>query len=689
VTSAPSIGASALKMFVARTLASVLAVLTGIVVAKVLGPDGKGVYSGVQVLLAVPIAVTGGAGAAITYLMTKERRAIGELLGPLSLVFAALLAACWFCVVVWSLFAGWTLAGIALVAVLPASIVLSWQQSFYVAVGELHRLNYQTIALGAATLVAVAGALLLGHFGTPGALGAWIACNYLLAAVVTIDILRRGGGAVRGVFRANLADLVHFGTHSAVNSSLGVLNYRVDSLVLAAMLGFASFGVYSIAVNVGELAFTLTRPIAAAVSRHLGILDRAEAAALTARTIRMTTALMFPIAVVAFVAGPWLVELVYGPKFAAAALPLRLLLPGIVAFATAGTFASFFMFQVGKPSIVTTVNVIMVVVQLLACIALVPRMGLAGAAVASSFTYLIGAAVNTAWFCRLTGHPASDLWIPNAGDLRTLRRPRAPEVRSRKRILLTGAAGSVAALIRKSLAERYDVRSTDMRPVKATYAGETFVRADLRKLSHLRRAMRGVDAVVHLGGLSKEGAFSEIAARNLAGTYNVFEAARLEGVSRVVFASTGHVTGFYPQAQTIDESVPPRPDTLYAASKLFGEALASLYADKHGVESLCIRIGHVSSVPEYPVDESIWLSPDDLLQLVEIGLNERDLGSKVVYGVSDNVRRWWSLERAAALGYEPRGRCDGYRGAVPRREGVAARVQGESFAARGYGRAAI
>lgn len=697
MTAAGSLGASAVRMFAARVLASAFAVITGILVAKFLGPSGKGIYSGVQLFAALPIAVTGGAGAALTYLLTKERRTIGDLLAPLGAVFAILLGVAWACVAVWSAFTGWTPVSIALAAVLPASIVLSWQQSLYVGTGELRRFNLQTIALSALTLLAVGGAVAFARAGTAGALAAWIACNYVIAAYVTADAIRRRGTVRAGSFRQNLRDFVRFGSQSAVNASLGVLNYRVDSLLLAGMLGFASFGVYSIAVNVGELAFTFTRPIAASVSRHLGLLERAEAAELTARTVRTTTALMLPIALAAFVAGPLIVTLVYGANFAPASLPLRLLLPGIVAFATAGTFASFFLFQVGRPSIVTVINVVMIVVQALACIAFVPRFGLAGAALSSTLTYLLGAAANTVWFCRLTGVSAFDVWVPRMADLRVLgrtfaslrpRRSAAGAIPStRKRVLLTGASGAVATLVRAQLAERYDLISIDRRPLKGLYPGERFVRADLRNARKLRRAMRGVDAVVHLGGVSQERGFTEIARGNLEGAYALYEAARLERVARVVFASTGHVTGFYPRTQTIDERERPRPDTLYAASKLFGEALASLYADKHGIGSMCIRIGHVSAAPEFPVDESIWLAPRDLVQLIDIALAAPALHCEVVYGVSDNVRRWWSLEKAASLGYKPHGRCDGFVGTARRRDGIAARVQGEGFAAIGYGRA--
>lgn len=690
-----SMAAMALHTFGARSLAAVISVVTGIIVAKTLGPGGKGVYSSVQVFLAVPIAITAGAGTAITYLMTKKQRAISELVAPLSIVFALLLCASLAGIVAWSTVHGWTLPAIAMAAVLPAAIVLSWQPSIYIGSGRIERLNFQTIGLSALTLVSVGGALLIAHLGVLAAVAAWVACNYFFAAIVVADALREGDWRTATDLRAHLKHMASFGGQSSLNLSLGTLNYRIDSLILAALLGLVSFGIYSIAVNLGELLFSITRPIAAAVSRNIGILDAERAAALTARTIRISSAIVLAISVVIFVFGPWLIDLIYGSRFGPAATPLRLLLPGIVAFATAGTFASFFLFQVGRPSIVTIINVVMIVTQAVACILLVPRFGLAGAAFSSTVTYVLGAAVNTVWFCRITSYKASAVWLPTRADVqailalipRTLRRKapkREPVPRSvRKRILLTGAAGRVATLIRAELASHYDVRLTDVRPIRSEYAGEEFVLADLRELEQSRSLMRGVDTVVHFAGFSKEGPLETLVPANITGTYNVFEAARLEGVRRIIFASTGHVTGFYSREDRVDEMMPPRPDSLYATTKLFGENLARLYADKYGGEILCIRIGHVCAQPAIPIDQSIWLSPEDLVQLIQIGIDAPRLHCEIVYGVSDNVDRWWSLERAEALGYRPRRGCPRFQGPQTHRHTAPLEFQGEAFAAGG------
>lgn len=228
-----------------------------------------------------------------------------------------------------------------------------------------------------------------------------------------------------------------------------------------------------------------------------------------------------------------------------------------------------------------------------------------------------------------------------------------------KKILLTGAGGGVGRMIRPLLAARYAVRVSDRVPV-AHDAAEEHMPADLGDLDALRRAVRGVDGIVHLGGFSLESDFETILAANIVGAHNLFEAARLEGVRRVVFASTNHVMGFYPRSETVPVDKTVRPDSRYGLSKAFGEALASLYADKYGAECLVVRIGHIAARPQNPRDLAIWLSPRDFVQLIAIGIDRPGLRYEIVYGMSDNRRAWWDPSNAFRLGYEPEDRSEDY-----------------------------
>ncbi|WP_405769628.1 NAD(P)-dependent oxidoreductase [Streptomyces sp. NBC_00080] len=234
-------------------------------------------------------------------------------------------------------------------------------------------------------------------------------------------------------------------------------------------------------------------------------------------------------------------------------------------------------------------------------------------------------------------------------------------------VLLTGAAGGLGTLMRDLLpAYGYELRLLDLRPIEGE--PETIV-ADLADKDAVREAVRGVDAIVHLAGISLEAPFEKILGANIAGTYNLYEAAREEGVQRVVFASSNHAVGFTPrprdgaspdEGELIPVDTPHRPDTFYGLSKSFGEDLAQLYWDKHGLESVSVRIGSCFAEPTSVRMLSLWMSPADGARLFHAALTAENVGHTVVYGSSANTRLWWDLGTARALGYEPQDDSEPY-----------------------------
>jgi uronate dehydrogenase len=188
--------------------------------------------------------------------------------------------------------------------------------------------------------------------------------------------------------------------------------------------------------------------------------------------------------------------------------------------------------------------------------------------------------------------------------------------------------------------------------------------ADLADASAVMAMMQDVDAVVHLGGVSTEAAFEPILQGNILGVFNLYEAARKQGVKRIVFASSNHVTGFYKQSETINASHPPRPDSLYGVSKAFGEDLSRFYFDRYGIETACVRIG--SSFPE-PKDRRMlatWLSFDDLHRLITACLNTPVLGHSIIFGMSNNAVTWWDNSQANHIGYKAQDSSDVFKDAV-------------------------
>jgi uronate dehydrogenase len=230
------------------------------------------------------------------------------------------------------------------------------------------------------------------------------------------------------------------------------------------------------------------------------------------------------------------------------------------------------------------------------------------------------------------------------------------------KILLTGAAGVIGARLRTLLPAHYaDLVISDLKTPADLKQGENFKAADLADMRQVQAICEGVDGIIHLGGYSVEGPWDQILQSNIVGCYNLFEAARLAGVKRVVFASSNHAVGFYPRHQRIGPNVTARPDSRYGVSKVFGEALGALYADKHGLGVTCLRIGNFGDMPLDKRRLSIWLKPDDLVQLIRIGLDHPDIKFEVLYGASLNERAWWDNSRAYALGYRPTGRAEDFQ----------------------------
>lgn len=250
-----------------------------------------------------------------------------------------------------------------------------------------------------------------------------------------------------------------------------------------------------------------------------------------------------------------------------------------------------------------------------------------------------------------------------------------------RRVLVTGADGVIGGVVRRHLAERYELSYLTRRP-----AGYSSHVGDISDLPSIRPAFEGTDAVVHLAAASSvDDPWDRVLADNIVGTYNVFEAARRANVKRVVFASSNHTVGMYevegaPEIYDLDDrrvydaSVPVRADSPYGVSKIFGEALGRLYVDRHGMDVICLRIGAVrdnddptqvaAGRPFEPLPiltakqsrgrlRAVWLSQRDCAQLIQRALDS-NVHWAVVYGISNNPRQLWDLSGARELlGYEP------------------------------------
>jgi uronate dehydrogenase len=261
-----------------------------------------------------------------------------------------------------------------------------------------------------------------------------------------------------------------------------------------------------------------------------------------------------------------------------------------------------------------------------------------------------------------------------------------------KKIALSGAGGQLGSVVRAALIARgIPLRSAaGSRALVPLVEGEDVMHGDLRDPAVVDRLLAGVDVLIHFAGTSVERPLPEIIDNNLRALVEVYEGARRQGVKRVVFASSNHAIGMYPVTDHLDLDCALRPDGFYGLSKVWGEALARMYWDKHGIESICVRIGSCLERPTEQRHLSTWFGHRDLLHFLDRCVEAEDVGFITVWGVSANKRSWWDNSGAARLGYQPTQDAEAYAEEILPRpnplDALGQRYQGGSFVGIDYSR---
>ena len=263
------------------------------------------------------------------------------------------------------------------------------------------------------------------------------------------------------------------------------------------------------------------------------------------------------------------------------------------------------------------------------------------------------------------------------------------------KIALTGAAGGLGGVLRKEWLRRgIALRSSARKALEPLVPGEDLCIADLRDPVAVDRLLAGVDVLIHMGGTSVERPLDEIIENNLRGLVTVYEGARRQRVRRIVFASSNHAIGMYssnePARLQLDCAL--RPDGFYGLSKLWGEGVARMYWDKHGIESVCLRIGTCIPRPTEPRHLATWLGHEDLFHLIERCVEAGHVGFQTVWGVSNNTRSYWDNAQAQSLGYAPRQNAEDWATEILDRpdplDELSRQFQGGSFVTLDYSRGA-
>ncbi len=256
-----------------------------------------------------------------------------------------------------------------------------------------------------------------------------------------------------------------------------------------------------------------------------------------------------------------------------------------------------------------------------------------------------------------------------------------------KKLLITGANGNLGSVCRDRLTHIAEtIRVSARRELGETRENEELIYCDLGDREAVEALVEGCDGIVHMGGQSVEAPWETIRNANLDGMFNLYEGARKSSVRpRIIFASSNHAIGFHKQTERLDANSLTRPDSLYGVSKVFGEALASMYFDKFGIETASIRIGSCFPEPKDHRMLSTWMSYDDFIHLIERIFSIPRLGNPIIYGASANTANWWDNREVAYIGWNPKDDAEVFRAKLdaettpPAADGVSAVYQGGAF----------
>ena len=409
------------KTFLLRVLTQLFTIGAGIIVARSLGPEGKGLYTYAATVLTLLVTLGSGASASVS-------RQYGRQNKPSGVVYAAMMRFFFVvCLPIAALLAAAAVLTHQPVLLAPAfafpfAYINQVSVGFSLADGNVGFANVQGLAVSIA-LAIVAAVLCYGlHLSVGAVLGGWVVVNAAVCVYSLFNIskyARNSGSAAERVqaFREQCS----FGFRVTFNQLLGLLNYQVDIFIVLYMLGHAALGRYSIAVGVGMMMWHLSRPLTVTSYSSMTRGTQQEAARMTLLCVRHAILSVGVASIVLAFVGPWLLQLVYGPAFAVAGRALQLLLPGIVAYCTVPFFSQYFTLQLGKPQINTVVIATSTLVCAAVTILLIHQYGIAAGAIGTSVSYTAAFIICTFVFCRQTGVAPGALFAFTGNDLQQYR----------------------------------------------------------------------------------------------------------------------------------------------------------------------------------------------------------------------------------------------------------------------------
>jgi O-antigen/teichoic acid export membrane protein len=403
-----------LYTFVLRILNIGCAAGLGILTARLLGPAGKGLYALPGIEAGLIVSAFSGLGSALSYYLLNREPDRSVMRASL-ICAAAFVAAGAIAIVPIAFLSGERWAALpAIVSLVPASAT---NLAAGYALG-IKRVRYST-SIGVAVtvftlLLMAAGLFLIGR--TPSvAIAMWLLANIAIGAAA-IGAMLWHARALQGGNGVGTGEYAKFAVKVGLVNLVSLLNYRADLYIVAILASAASLGIYTVAVSAAESLLVPTQVAALVASPHIGSLDTRAAAALTARCVRNNLLIALVVCGAIYALAPPLVHLLYGAAFAGVVPVLRILLAGVLAMSLGSPMASYFTLKLGKPEVPLWLAGVSAAVCIAVSLALVPSVGIAGAAIGSTCAYIAGQAAAIWYFHRVARVGLRTILVPTAGD---------------------------------------------------------------------------------------------------------------------------------------------------------------------------------------------------------------------------------------------------------------------------------
>lgn len=412
----------ALHTLGAQAAGTLGAIALGIVLARVLGPTGRGITAYAWLVLGFAGIYADGPAAAVVTQYATDKYARADVFRAMGRALAVLVVPATAAFLLIGLFAHGQLPLVAVAAALPFAVYAQCVKGFFLAENRIPTANI--VDLSAIGGYAVAGTLvvLLGG-GVLGALVTWVIAYAGSALYATLQFGRAPAlaASTRHGKAATLArEQLVFGGKSGFVYAAGYLNLRMGAFVVAAMLGPAALGIYTIVMSVCELLWKISNALAWSAFGRIATDSDADLRRILGRVTRTIVLVEIVLAAGLFVAGPWLVERVYGHAFAAAGLPLRVMVLGVAAYAIEPVLGYFMLVRLKKPVLILAIQIASAALCAAIAAIVIPAYGIAGAAAATALTYSAVVLVKTVIVARAVRLPVVELVVPRVDDVRAV-----------------------------------------------------------------------------------------------------------------------------------------------------------------------------------------------------------------------------------------------------------------------------